>query len=212
MVTIGHVIAPGDWQWKIYFVVMLGVAFIVLASYRINELHDRTTATCIPRRDHKLIAIILFADAIACSMYLACEQGWWVLLLAAIGGTVTVAYNLNVVHNKAVYGFIWGGGPLVFSAMTQAGNPAVEIPYLFMGAWACVVAVYTLWLWGPTTCGRVMVCARAKGEIADRLCHSPTLRCKDRLVMPKEVHEHMKVLVDLNVIAMLILTIAIVSL
>jgi hypothetical protein len=95
--------------------------------------------------------------------------------------------------------------------MTQALNLVPTIPTLFFSAWAGVVAVYTLWLWGPTTCGRMAVCRRAGGKPIGRLCHSPVLRCKDRVVMPKEVNKHQSTLINLNVISVALLTAAVVA-
>ncbi len=212
--AIGHFLAPGSMDMRAFIFGMIGVTAMVLINYRVNEMHDKTTAPSLTKDDH-IIAILLFSVVgFACAAVLAHFQGWWVWLLLLFGGVLTVVYNMDVhpyIHNRPVYGFIWGGMPLLFSGMTQAANPLPTIPMLAMAAWASVLAVHTLWLWGPTTCGRMAVCARAKGEPTDRLCHSPVLKCRDRLVMPKEVHNHMKVLISLNLWGMILITVALLS-
>ncbi|KKN14141.1 hypothetical protein LCGC14_0999140 [marine sediment metagenome] len=208
--TIGHLLAPGKPTWGVYLFGILGMTFLALGSYRLNEIHDRTTAPSLNTNDHIISAIYFFGFALACASYLAYVQGWWIWIMVIVGGGLTALYNLDVhplIHNRPVYGMIWGGMPLIFSAMTQAGSPIPTPATLVLGAWASVVAVYSLWLWGPTTCGRMAICTRANGEPSDRLCHSPVLKCMDRLVMPGEVHNHMKVLIDLNLWSVILLTI-----
>lgn len=207
--TIGHLLAPGKPTFVIYLFGILGMTFMVLGSYRINEIHDRTTAPSLDTADHVVSAIFFFILALACAAALAWNQGWWIWILVVIGGALTTLYNLDVhptIHNRPVYGVIWGGFPLIFSEMTQAGVPVPTLSAIALGAWASVVAVHSLWLWGPTTCGRMAVCTRANGEPTDRPCHSPALKCRDRLVMPGEIHNHMKALIGLNLWSIILLT------
>jgi len=213
VLTIGHFMAPGRVDLGRWALTTFGVLIAVLSAYRLNELHDRTTATSIPRSHHKALAGLFIAIAVTIAIILALFYVWWILILALIGTGLIVLYNLDVhplLHNKPVYALTWGTLPLVFSEMAQSGNLIPTIPTLLMGIWAGLLAVYTLWLWGPMTCGRMSVCSRAKGKPIKRLCHSPVLRCRDRVVMPREVHEHMKALIDLNIFSVMLITLTIV--
>lgn len=208
--SVGHFIAPGSFDWRVYFWTTIGLVFMVLINYRVNEMHDKTSAPSTSKDDH-IVWIILFSVVVFTSMMIVSVlQGYWVLLLVLVGIAISVVYNLDLhplLHSKPVYGLIWGGLPLLFSQMTQAGNPLPTLSGLIFTAWASVLAVLTLWLWGPMTCGRMEVCARAEGQPTERLCHSPVLRCVDRLHMPKEVHNHMKVLITLNIWAITALSV-----
>lgn len=213
LLTIGHALSPTPIDVPIYLLAVVGVVLATLGAYRINELEDRTTSTAIPRSHHKVLAVVFIVSALLCTTILAMFYIWWIVVLALIGVGLIVLYNLDVhpiIHNKFVYAMTWGSLPLCFSEMTQARNLVPTVPTLFFSAWAGVVAIYTLFLWGNTTCGRLAVCQRAGGKPIDRLCHSPVLRCRDRVVMPKEVTEHQMVLINLNVFSVAILTAAII--
>jgi hypothetical protein len=214
ILTIGHALSPNPIDVPRYLLAVGGVILATLAAYRVNELEDGTTSTAVPRAHHKVLAVIFMASALVCAGILVVLYAWWIAILAAIGVGLIILYNLDVhplIHNKWVYALTWGALPLCFSEMTQALSPVLTVPTLLLSAWAGVVAIYTLWLWGPRTCGRLAVCRRAGGKPIDRLCHSPVLRCRDRVVVPREVDEHQKVLINLNVISVVLLTVAVIA-
>jgi len=211
ILTIGHLLSIEPFNIVRYGLATGGVILGVLGAYRINELHDQTTATSIPRGHHKALAGVFIAMAIICAIILTIWYTWWIMVLAIIGVSLIVLYNMDVhplIHNPVVYALTWGSLPLVFSEMTQSLILIPRPEVVIFGGWAGFIAVYTLWLWGPTTCGRMAVCSRAKGKPIKRKCHSPVLRCKDRLVMPKEIHNHQKVLIDLNMASIFLIMLA----
>ncbi len=212
LTSIGHLLSPNPLNVERYLLGVAGVILGVLAAYRYNELADSTTASVIPRSHHKWAAPILLILAGSIAVFLSSKYGNWILLLAFVAIAFLVLYNLleiPAIHNRAVYAFVWGYVPLVFSGMLQSLDP-VPTPTMFIfGIWACFIAVSTLWHWGPTTCGRLQTCSKARGKPNNHRCHSPTLKCKDRVIMPREINNHMKVLIGLNDIQIFIITMAV---
>jgi hypothetical protein len=208
ILTMGHLLSPEPWSWERYILAVGGVLVGVLGAYRINELHDRTTSTAIPDIHHKAVIGLCIITGSGVAIYLSWTWAWWIMALALIGMALMICYNAiehPIIHNRIIYGLTWGALPLIFSEMTQ-GLKVPTWSTMVFGIWAGTMAVFTLWLWGPTTCGRMAVCARARGEPIDRLCHSPVLRCKERVVMPQEVHDHMKILISLNCAQVFLIT------
>jgi heme O synthase-like polyprenyltransferase len=205
LLTIGHALSPYPINIPRYVLAVGGVVLVTLAAYRVNELEDGTTSISIPRSHHKALAAVFMASALICAAVMSLLYAWWIFMLALIGVGLIVLYNLDVhpyIHNRVVYALTWGFLPLLFSEFTQSLSLVPTAPVLLLSTWAGVVSVYTLWLWGPTTCGRMPV---------DRKCHSPVLRCRDRVAMPREVHEHQRVLINLNILSVLMVTAFIIS-
>lgn len=213
LLTMGHALSPTPIDPTVYLLAVGGVILATLGAYRINELEDGTTSTAIPRAHHKALALMFISLALLCATVLALLYIWWILILASIGAGLILIYNLDVhplIHNRFVYALTWGSLPLCFSEMAQALDPVPTASALLFSAWAGVVAVYTLQLWGATTCGRMAVCRRAGGKPIDRFCHSSVLRCRDRVVIPKEITKHQTILINLNVFSVVLLTAAVV--
>ena len=212
LTTIGHFLSPAPFDLTRYILGLLGVIFGVLGAYRFNEDADRTTAPSIPPSHNRGIGLTFLIIATIIAVYLSEQYERWILFLAATAVIFLVVYNAlpkHPLHNKAVYAFIWGFVPLVFSEMLQSLTWPTATALLF-GSWAMIIAVSTLYLWGPTTCGRLGSCSKAKGRPIKHKCHSPVLQCRDRVVMPKVVNDHMKVLIALNDAQVIVLTMAVV--
>lgn len=220
LMSIGHFLAPGPFEWQLYVFGNLGVLIALLGAYRVNELHDSTSSTAIPRAHHKACAVLFIAGGLSIGVVVAWMYAWWVVVLLAIGGVGMVVYNLDlhpVLHNKVYYGLIWGGLPLMFSEMLQSLNPVPTVSGVVGCMWGSVLAVLVLWTWGAMTCGRYAVCGRCAGDGGERRpsprkCHSPVLTCTDRLTMPGEVAMHSRVLVNLTVLSIFVLMIMIAAL
>jgi heme O synthase-like polyprenyltransferase len=221
ILTLGHFLSPSPVDLARYGLATGGVLIAVLGAYRFNELNDRTSATSIPRMHQKALAIVFTGIAMVCAIILAWLYVWWILALAIIGVGLIVLYNLDVspiIHNRPVYALTWGALPLIFSEMTQSLNLMPTPASILFGGWAGFVAIYTLWLWGPTTCGRMSVCSRiVKSKYGGfvpctlrRNCHSPVLKCEDRVAMPREVNDHQKVLINLNITSIFFITFSVV--
>lgn len=221
VLTIGHVLTPYDFSVERYVAGIVGVVFAVLSAYRINEIKDRTSTKTTSMLHHRIVAIIFMLGACIVAIYLSIRYAWWIMVLAVIGAVLMVIYNACsnlIIHNRAVYGITWGGLSLMFSYMLQSLSYVLTITVFIFSAWATIIAVFTLWLWGATTCGRAELCTKwicrdcGKGK-ADRIkCHSPVLSCYDRLTMPREVNDHSKLLINMNCAIIFILTISLVVL
>jgi len=211
LTSIGHFLSPNPFNMERYILGILGVLFGVLAAYRFNEEADLTTAPSIPGTHHRATALILLIMAVSIGVYLSDKYAGWIILLAAVAVIILVVYNglpRHPIHNKGVYAFIWGFVPLVFSEMLQSLTWPTATT-LFFGSWAMVVAVSTLYLWGPVTCGRAGSCTKAKGKPNNHLCHSPFISCKGRVTIPKEIDKHMKHSINLNLISIILITMAV---
>jgi len=212
LTSIGHLLSPNPLNIERYLLGTAGVILGVLAAYRINEIADKTSSKNITTYEHRLIGGLFMAGAVFIGSYLAGTYAMWIYYLAMIAVVMLIIYNLLStpwIHNRIFYSIIWGFVPLVFSGMLQSLNPIPTPSMVIFGIWACFISVSTLWHWGPTTCGRLETCSKAKGKPNNHLCHSPTLRCKDRVIMPREINNHMKVLIGLNDIQIFIITMAV---
>jgi hypothetical protein len=195
-----------------YILGLTGICLGVCGAYRYNETADVTTAPGIPRSHHIWIGTTFLTVAMGIAVYLADKYEIWILLLAFTAAALLIIYNVSshqYIHNKAVYAFTWGFIPLVFSGCLQSLTWPTATMLLF-GSWAMIIAILTLYLWGPTTCGRLGSCSKAKGRPIKHRCHSPVLQCCDRVEMPKVVNDHMKYLIGLNDAQIVVLTIAVV--
>ena len=213
LTTMGHFLSPTPFDITRYVLGMAGVCVGILGVYRYNEIKDKTTAPGISSSHNFKVGtmFILVATLIGC--YLMWEYGMWLALLVFSALIIMIAYNISShpwIHNKAIYGYIWGFVPLVYSEILASLRFPTG-PTLVFGAWAMLMASLTLYLWGPTTCGRLGSCSKAKGRPIKHKCHSPVLRCRDRVIMPKEINDHMKVLIGLNDAQVIVLTIAVVT-
>ena len=212
LTTIGHFLSPAPFSIERYILGLAGVIFGVLGAYRLNEMKDRTTAPGISPGHNLTVGTIFILMAMLIGFYLAYAYGMWIVPLALSAAYIMIWYNVDEnpwVHNKATYGYIWGFVPLVYSEVVQSLQFPTG-PTLIFGAWAMIMASLTLYLWGPTTCGRLGSCSKAKGRPIKHKCHSPILQCRDRVVMPKVVNDHMKVLIGLNDAQIIVLTMAVV--
>lgn len=213
LTTIGHCLSKAPFSIERYLLGIAGVITGVFACYRANEAKDMTT-TSIPRSHHIAIGSAFLITALLIGLYLVRTVGLYIAALVAITFALMLSYNLSSwkgIHNKGVYAFVWGFCPLCFSGLLQNLSPIPTIEMLIFGAWAMVTAVATLFLWGPTTCGRMATCDKAKGKPIKHICHSTVLRCRDRVVMPKAVNDHMKLQIALNDIQIFIITMAVVT-
>jgi len=214
LVVIGHFLSEGTIKWDIFAYSMGGTVFTILAAYRFNEYHDGTSSKRIPRRHHITTGIVLLFFTFQCGVLLMVRVGFWVIIPAFVACLIVVLYNLDVhplIHNRIVYGFIWGMVPVVYSNMLQTGDVISRPEVWVFGSVAGVMAVHILWSWGPMTCGRFEICRRADGyPDLTRLCHSPSIACRDRLRMPKELHNHSKRMVLLYDILVFLMTIFVV--
>jgi hypothetical protein len=182
LASIGHLLTPNPFSVERYLLGIVGTMLCCLSAYRINEVADSTTSKNITEWEHKLIAGLFLAGAVFIGTYLALTYAIWIYFLAGITVVMLITYNMlhhPLIHNRVFYSILWGGIPIVFNALIQALNPIPTPTVILFGAWACVISVLVLWSWGPTTCGRMQTCSKAQGSPHNRLCHSPTLRCKE---------------------------------
>lgn len=199
----------------IRFVVSVVIVFsmVALGAYRLDELLDNTTATSISNLHHKFVAGVGIAIGVILAVWQIYVYSIWLSIYFAAGLIGAIGYNVDIrlFKNMGVYTFTWGCLPIIFSYSLQT----LEIPPLyvwFIGLSAALVSALILWGWGLRTCGRNPVCRKYESMSGEKLCHSPVVKCKDRLIMPKEINEHMKILLNLLFGAMLLLTIAVIML
>jgi uncharacterized protein with PQ loop repeat len=166
LTTIGHFLSPAPINYERYILGLAGVCAGVLGCYRYNEATDRTTAPGISRAHNFKVGTVFILIAILIGFYLWSTYGIWIMTLVFSAVALMTLYNMSShpwIHNRAIYGYIWGFVPLCYSEILQSLTWPTATTLLF-GSWAMIIAVSTLYLWGPTTCGRLGSCSKAKGR------------------------------------------------
>lgn len=205
----GSFLAPAINYTKLGLLVLGVSAGVILTAYRLNAIKDG--GSTLSDRANLLIAAVgamVFIAILAVSVAL---WGLTVLLLGALGVFAIVVYNTTrkrVIHNSIVYGICWGGFPVVLSYCFQTLSwPSPTC--LALGAAAAIFARAYTWNHGLRSCGVYAICRREKGR---HTCHSNSVTCEGRLVMPREVNEHARLRLRMDMGMVLLLGIFVVLL
>mgnify|MGYP001328265138 CR=1 FL=1 len=213
IVSMGHFSSPGPLDLERYALGLTGVLMAVFGVYRVNEVRDFESRGSITVREHRVTALVLIFTGVIIGISLAVKYAWWILVLLIVGAAGMLVYNLSrsrIVHNVAFYGVVWGSLPYYCSYVLQGLDPVPTASVLILSVFWGVVAIQTLWLWGTMGCKHQIHCRRVPiGMPCTRICHSPIMRCVDRYNIPRRVREHTKIMINIQVIIMVILTMAI---
>lgn len=202
LALIGTFLAPQINYLKLGLLIYGLICGVGLAAYRINTVKDG--GSVLSDEYNLIIAAGGLAGYILFVIASTALWGFPVLIMGVLGLFAIAGYNglkNKYIHNSITYGLCWGLFPVVLAYCFQTLSwPSV--PVIIFGIGAAIYARLATWLWGPTTCGIWLLCynsGRCKpGVYAGTTCHSNTIKCQDRLVMPKEVSEHMKLMIKLN--------------
>jgi len=213
LLTIGTFLADSVNYLK-FVLLLTGVFFgVVLGAYRLNAIKDG--GSVLPDRTNLIIAVIGVVGYLAFVTVSTIIWGWPVAVMGLLGLFAITVYNLTrnrLIHNSFVYGICWGMIPVVLSYCFQTISWP-SLASLLFGTGAAVYARFATWLWGGTTCGVWAIC-RNPGKSASgkgTTCHSHIISCRARLIMPREVSEHSKLLVKLNSVFILLFTLGVIA-
>ena len=203
----GTFLAP-EVSYTKFMVLVIGVTFgVILGAYRLNAIKDG--GSVLSKKDNLILAslgILVLLSLLAIS---AAVWGWPVLLMGALGIFAIVVYNSTrnkVIHNSLIYGICWGTFPIVLAYCFQVMSwPSPQA--LVLGAMAAVFARAYTWNHGLRTCGVHAICLRQKGE---HTCHSNSITCDDRLVMPRRINDHAKMRLRMDLAMAILLAVFII--
>ena len=229
----GTVLAPNP-DWFKFALEAIGVtAGVVLGAYRINALHDGGYSV-IPDGDMIRTAAIGVAVFLIMASIATIVYGWYVMVLMLAGMFAIAVYNIThnkLIHNSITYAMGWGFFPVVLTYIYQTASlPTLSV--IAFGVAAGIFGRMYSWNWGLVTCGVWAVCRRddkarigkkveyqcgkeliVNGVVDDgRTCHSNSITCGARIQMPKEVAEHGKLRLNMDLAMVLAITLALVLL
>lgn len=196
LATVGTFLAPAvalERYAALLGFLALGVG---LGAYRLDELHDRTTAPGIPARHHRAIGALGLAAALAIALGTVAQTSGWLLLPLGLAMVGIVGYNaVPALHRPWIYATTWGALPVAggYALQTLAVPP---LHVFALAGLAGALALEHLCTWGLRRCGRGPVCCKPQNALkggSNAPCHSPTIRCATRLTMPDELNAHAKV-------------------
>ena len=171
-----------------FVLLVVGVAGgVILGAYRINAIRDG--GSVLSDKANGFIAAIGLLVLSTCLTIAVLKWGYLILIMGALGLFGIVIYNVTrnrLIHNSIVYSLCWGTFPIVLSYSFQTlswPTPAV----LTLGVLAGIFARAYTWNHGLKTCGSYAICRRGKGN---KPCHSNSITCDARLVMPSQINTH----------------------
>lgn len=222
LVTIGTWLAPEVDLW-LYGLELITVVAIVLSAYHLDEAIEKVTAPTVPKHHNWwLFATFWMISGALCIYFWNMNVILVIPSAIAIWGAVGYNMDLPLMKNRFVYALVWGGTPIFGSYMLQTGNLPDE-KAIIMTCFGMAIATKLFWNWSLRTCGRYPLCPKncqlvtsgvppgywEEGE--NKYCHSPdTMRCMDRLQVPKEVNNTMKVLQKLDIMILFYLMLAVI--
>jgi hypothetical protein len=125
-VVIGACVAERvDLRWLGESVLAFFLA-VGLAAHALDELKGRPLRTAIPAGVLRTIAAVGIAGAVALGIQGAFEVSGWLVAFIVIGGTLVVAYNLELfggaLHSDLWFALGWGAFPALTGAFAQTGR------------------------------------------------------------------------------------------
>lgn len=209
LVTIGTFLAP---QLNLirFILELIGVFFAVLCAYHIDEFWEKVTAPNVPKQHNGIIALtsLLIALIIGGYLFITVTYLLWIPTIIAFFGILLYNADVPYFKNRFVYALSWGGCPIFGSYMVQTGTwPNLTV--IVFTIFGMLLSVKLFWNWSLRTCGRIALCPEQK--VSKGYCHSPnTIWCFDRLQMPKEVNNTMKILQRLELLILFTLMIGVI--
>jgi len=212
----GTLLSPTVSWLKFFLEALFLVSGVVFAAYRLNALKDGGFKV-IPRSHMMWTGVAGLAGVLAIAGVGVVLFGPWVLIFLVLAFFAIVIYNLvrhPIIHNSFTYGMVWGGFPVVLSYIYQAEAwPTLGV--IALGAAAGIFGRAYTWNWGLTTCGVHEVCLREKWDQsfpgqprrADPTCHSNSITCGMRLVMPRPITKHARLRLKMDLAMVLFITI-----
>jgi len=220
----GTVLAPNPDFLKFVLEAVGVTAGVVLGAYRLNALHDGGFSV-IPVRDMVETAAFGLFTFLIMALIASTIYGWYVMALMLLGMFAIAVYNITHnrwIHNSITYGMAWGFFPVVLTYVYQTMMlPTAEV--ITFGIAAGIFGRMYSWNWGLVTCGVWGICNRKdKAEIDftrlgwtvtndGRTCHSNSITCGARIQMPKEVAEHGKLRLDMDLLMILFITLGLIA-
>lgn len=198
----GTFMAPEVNYLKLTFLVIGVAAGVILGAYRLNAIYDG--GSVLSDKTNMNIAALGLLILLSLLTVSSLKWGWPVAVMGGLGLFAIVFYNTTrqkLIHNSFVYGICWGTFPVVLAYCFQTlswPTPAV----ITLGVFAGIFARAYTWNHGLKTCGVFSLCRRDKGG---ETCHSNSIQCDDRLVMPARINDHanMRLWMDLAMAVLL---------
>ena len=199
----GTFLAPRvDYITFLYMIIGVS-AGVILGAYRLNAIRDG--GSTLPVLTNFLIALVGLAIFCTCLAIVTARDNWLVPVFGGLGIFAMVIYNLvrnRIIHNSLVYGLCWGFMPVVLANCLQTLTwPKWDI--VALGLLAAVFARAYTWNHGLRICGVYAICRRHKDAVP---CHSNSVTCRERLVMPKSISDHAKLRLSMDRLMVLLLT------
>lgn len=221
LVTIGTFLS-NEVSLQVYLIELVGVFFAVLCAYHLDEAKEKVTAPYVPQIHNAIIAVVAFIIAMSIGVWLFLTVSFILIIPTVIAFWGIFFYNMDIIKHRLIYALSWGGTPIFGSYMVQTGElPTLTV--IIFTVFGMLLATKLFWNWSLRCCGRYALCNKNCGLITfpvppgyvpngeNKYCHSPnTMKCLDRLQVPREVNSTMKILQKLDLLILFALTIGIV--
>lgn len=139
-VAIGASLAPAihlRWLGESLLAFFLAVG---IAAHSLDELNGRPLRTRIPDHILWILAVVALAGAVGLGFDAYVEVSRWIVAFMVVGGSLIVAYNLEVFggvfHSNVWFALGWGAFPALTGFFAQTGRVT---PAAVLAALACAV-------------------------------------------------------------------------
>lgn len=125
-ILIGAALAPHLSMSRLAATLIAFGLAVGIAAHALDELHGRPLGTSIPGPLLIGVSVICLSGAVALGVAGIGRVGWGLAAFIGAGGTIVVAYNLELwggrLHNDATFALTWGAFPVLTAYYAQAST------------------------------------------------------------------------------------------